>query len=78
MSTVNVALGPAPGALLPAVSDAVPPPILIPTLPLPETLLIVTVGVLVVPLVTETEPVAVPVVFREIAPEVRLTELAPL
>jgi hypothetical protein len=78
LSTVNVALGPVPEALFPAVSVAVPLPMLIPSVPFPVILLMDTVGVLVVPLLTDIVPVAVPVVFRVIAPTVRLTEFAPL
>ena len=78
MSTVNVALGPAPEALFPAVSEAVPLPMLIPSVPFPVILPMETVGVLVVPLLTDIVPVAVPVAFNVIAPAVRLTEFAPL
>jgi hypothetical protein len=49
-----------------------------PRVPFPVILLMATVGALVVPFVTDTEPVAVPVVFSVIAPEFKLTVLAPL
>ena len=78
MSTLNAVLGPAPGALFPAVSEAVPLPRVIPRVPVPEMLLMVTVGVAVAPFCTERLPVAVPVVFNVTAPAVRLMVLAPV
>ena len=56
LSTVNVVLGPAAGARLPARSEAVPAAIEIPRLPLPVMLLMVTVRVRPVPL-TAMRPV---------------------
>src|SRR5881396_3778908 len=67
LSTVNVALGPAAGAVLPAVSVAVPAAIEMPSVPSPVMLESVTVRVVPVP-VTAINAVAVPVVFSVILP----------
>src|SRR5205814_6226603 len=67
LSTVNVALGPAAGALFPAVSVAVPAAMEMPSVPSPVMLDSVTVRVLPVP-VTPIDAVAVPVVFSVILP----------
>ena len=63
VSTTNVSLGPAAKVRLPAKSDAVPAASEIPNVPLPLTLLMVTVRVSPVPEIP-TVPVAVPVAFR--------------
>ena len=63
LSTVNVALGPAAGAVLPAVSDAVPAAMEIPMVPSPVVFVIVTVRVVPEP-ETNTVPFAVPVLFK--------------
>jgi hypothetical protein len=78
LSTVNVALGPAGDAWLPALSLAVPAAIEIPSVPSPVILLIVTVGVAVVPPVTATFPEAFPVELRIMSPAVKLIEVAPV
>src|SRR5213083_3709749 len=67
LSTVNVALGPAAGAVLPAVSVAVPAAMEIPRVPLPVRLESVTARVVPVP-DTPIDAVAVPVVFSVISP----------
>ena len=76
LSTVNVALGPAPGAKL-TPSVAVPAAIVIPKVPSPVMPLIVTVLVVVPPPETATVPLAVPVVFKVILPGTKVTEVAP-
>jgi len=63
LSTVNVALGPAAGAVLPAVSLAVPATMEIPRGPSPVMLESVTVRVVPVP-DTPTDAVALPVAFN--------------
>ena len=78
LSTVKVALGPAAGAEFPAASVAVPAAIDIPIVPLPVIPLIVTVLVLVPAPLTDTEPVAVPVVFKLIFPATNVTDVAPV
>lgn len=78
LSTITVLLGPADGAVLPAASLAVPAAMVMPNVPSPVMLLIVTVReVLSVPL-TLTVPFAVPVLFKVILDAVRLTKSAPV
>ena len=77
-ATLNVALGPAATAVLPTVSVAVLAAMLMPNVPVPEIVSMVTVGVVVVPLETDTVPVASPVVFNVISPLVRFTVSAPV
>src|SRR5204863_3375212 len=67
LSTVNVVLGPAAGAVLPSVSVAVPAAMEVPGGPLPVMLESVTVRDVPVP-VTAIDAVAVPVVFSVISP----------
>ena len=67
LSTVNVVLALDAGAVLPAVSLAVPAAIEMPSVPSPEMLEIVTVRVVPVP-DTASVPVAVPVVFSVMFP----------
>src|SRR5436189_262519 len=74
LSTANVALGPAAGAVLPAVSVAVPAAMEIPRVPLPVMLESVTVRVVPVP-DTPIDAVAVPVVFSVISPTASVLEL---
>src|SRR5213592_1562151 len=74
LSTVNVALGPAAGAVLPAVSVAVPAAIEMPSVPLPVMLESVTVRGVPLP-VTAIDAVAVPVVFSVISPTASVLEL---
>ena len=64
VSTWNVLLGPAAGALLPAVSEAVPGAIEIPRVPSPEIPLNVTVRVVPVPASALTVALAVLVLFN--------------
>ena len=78
LSTVNVLLGPAAGARLPAVSDAVPDASEIPSVPSPVMLEMVTVRVVVPVPETATDPFAVPVLFRVTLPDASVTVLAPL
>ena len=78
LSTVKVALGPAAGAGLPTPSTAVPAAIDIPIEPLPVMLLIVTGLVLLPDPVTDTVPLAVPVVFRLMSPGARVIDEAPV
>ena len=78
LSTVKVPLGPADGAVFPAVSDAVPAAIDIPKDPFPVILLMVTVLVLLPLPLTETVPLAVPVVFRVTFPVPKVTDEAPV
>src|SRR6266516_2372558 len=76
LSTVKVVLGPAAGAVLPAVSLAVPAAIEIPSVPSPVIPERVTVRV-VVPLPdTATVAPAVPVAFNEISANASVTKLA--
>ena len=77
MSTLKVVLGPAPGAVLPPASLAVPAAIDIPKVPSPVIPLIVTVLVVVPVPDTTTLPVAVPVVFKVTFPLARVTLFAP-
>src|SRR5262249_36064987 len=65
LSTINVALGPAAGAVLPAASDAVPAAMEIPRVPSPVVLVMVTVREVPEP-ETKTVPLAVPVLFSVI------------
>ena len=74
LSTVNVVPGPAAGALLPAVSVAVPAAIEIPMVPSPARLERVTVRPLPEP-VTPTDAVSVPVVFNVMFLAARVLEL---
>ena len=67
LSVVKVALGPAAGARLPTLSDAVPAAMPIPRLPSPVMFSMVTICVTPVP-ETATVPLAVPVVFRVTLP----------
>ena len=64
LSTLNVALGPQAGALPPPLPVAVPAAMDMPMVPSPVILLIVTVRVVLPEPVTETVPLAVPVLFR--------------
>ena len=77
LSTLKVVLGPAPVSELPTRSEDVAAAMVMPKVPFPVILEIVTVGLLVVPLETLTDPSADPVLLRVISPEVRLTVLAP-
>ena len=74
MSTVKVVLGPAPGALLPARSLAVPEAMVIPSVPSPVIPEMVTVRVSPVP-ETPSVPVAVLVVFKVMLPVARVLAL---
>ena len=74
LSTINVVLGPAAAALLPAVSVAVPAATEMPIVPSPVILLIVTVRVLPLPEIA-TVPLAVPVLFNVIFPAASVLEL---
>src|SRR5213595_768956 len=74
LSTVKGVLGPAAGAVLPAVSVAVPAAMEIPRVPLPVRLESVTVRVVPLP-VTAIDAVAVPVVFSVISPTAIVLEL---
>lgn len=76
--TVNGVLGPAPAAVLPAVSLAVPAAIEIASVPSPVMPLTVTVRVAVPVPVTLTVPFAVPVFTRVTLPAARPTESAPV
>src|SRR5258708_2798888 len=67
LSTVNGVLGPAAGAVLPAVSVAVPAAMEIPRVPLPVRLQNVTVRV-VPPPPTPLDAVALPLLFSVISP----------
>src|SRR5438552_658777 len=67
LSTVKVVLGPAAGAALFAVSIAVPAAMLMPSVPFPVMLEIVTVRVVPEP-ETPNVPLAVPVLFRVMLP----------
>lgn len=78
LSTVKVPLGPAEAAELPARSVAVPAAMLMPIVPEPVMLEIVTVRVAVPLPLTETEPFAVPVRFRVILPDANVTASAPV
>jgi hypothetical protein len=75
LSTLNVVLGPAAGAVLPAVSLAVPAAIEIPRVPSPEMLLIVTVRVVPLPGATAKAPLAVPVLFSVMFPTANVLAL---
>ena len=75
LSTVNVALGPAPGALLPAVSVAVPAAMLIPSVPLPEMPERVTVRVVPLPVTPTDEAAAEPVAFTVMLAGANVLEL---
>ena len=75
LSAVNVALGPAAGALLPAVSVAVPATMEIPMVPSPVMLERVTVRVVVSTVVTATDALAVPVLFKVMLPAASVLEL---
>ena len=74
LSTVKVVLAEEAGAVLPAVSVAVLAAMVIPKVPFPVMLEIVTVLVVPVPL-TAMVPVAVLVVFSVILPVARVLEL---
>ena len=74
LSTAKVALAPEVGAKLPAVSLAVPAPMVMPNVPSPVMLERVTVRVRPLPL-TPIEALAVPVVFRVMFPEARVLEV---
>ena len=74
LSTVKVALGPAAGAMLPAVSDAVPAAMEMPIVPSPTVLVMVTVRVVPEP-ETKTVPLAVPVLFNVTFPAVSVLAL---
>ena len=74
LSTVKVLLGPAAGALFPAVSVAVPAAIEIPSEPSPVMPERVTVRVVPLP-VTAIDAVPVPVVFKVMLPAVSVPEL---
>ena len=63
LCTINVALGPALGAVLPVVSVAVPAAIEIPNVPSPVMLEMVTVRVAPLPLTPTDEAAAEPVAF---------------
>lgn len=72
--TVNVLLVAEAGAKLPAVSLAVPAAMLMPSVPTPVMLLMVTVRVVPLP-VTFTVPLAVPVALRVMFPLARVLAL---
>src|SRR6185369_993921 len=74
LSTMNVALGPAAGALLPAVSEAVPAAMEIPIVPSPVVFVMVIVRVVPEP-DTRTVPFAVPVLFNVTFPTASVLEL---
>lgn len=74
LSTVNVVLGPAAGARLPAVSEAVPEAMEIPRVPSPVILESVTVRVVPVP-VTPTVALAVPLLLSVMLPATSVLEL---
>ena len=74
LSTVKVVLGPAAGAVLPAVSVAVPAAMEIPRVPSPMMLESVTVRVVPVP-VMPTVALALPVLFNVTLPAVSVLEL---
>lgn len=76
--TLNVVLGPAAPALLPAASDAVFAAIEMPMVPLPVMLEIVTVRVAVPLPLTLMAPVAEPVVFRATSTSASVTAFAPV
>ena len=79
VSTLNVVLGPAAVAELPALSEAVPDAMEIPRVPSPEIPVIVTVALLVLPFVTTTlDALAVPVLLSVILPFSKLTVSAPV
>ena len=78
LSTLNVVLGPAAPAELPATSVAVPEAIKTPKVPFPLMLEMVTVRVDVPDPVTDTVPLAVPVLFRVTLPASNVTALTPL
>ena len=78
LSTVKVVLGPAAGAGLEAPSVAVPAAIEIPNVPSPVIPLIVTVRVDVPVPVTDTDPVALPVVFNVTFAADKVTAVAPV
>jgi hypothetical protein len=75
LSTENAVLLPDAGAGLPAMSLAVPAPIVIASVPSPVIPLIVTVRVLPAPASTPTVPFAVPEVFSVMSPEAKLLAL---
>ncbi len=77
LSTSKSALGPAAGAKLAALSLAVPAAIEIPSVPSPVMLLIVTVRVVLPEPLTETEPLAVPVLFNVTFAAIRVRLSAP-
>ena len=74
LSTVNVVLGPAAGAVFPAVSVAVPAAMEIPRVPSPVMLESVTVRVVPEPL-TPIVALAVPVLFKVMLPGASVLEL---
>ena len=74
LSTVNVALGPAPGARFPPASVAVPAAMDMPSVPSPVMFETVTVRVAVPDPLTVTVPFAVPVLFRATFALVSVTE----
>jgi hypothetical protein len=75
---LNVALGPAAGAALPAASTAVAPAIDMPSVPVPVTFSSVTVRELAPVPDTEIPALAVPVVINEISPPPSVTADAPV
>ena len=75
LSTVKVVLLPETGAVLPAMSMAVPATIVMPNEPSPTILLIVTVRELPEPDSTPTVPFAVPDLFNAISPTVNVLAL---
>src|SRR6266516_4853379 len=77
LSTAKVVLGPAAGAMFPAVSVAVPAAIEIPRLPSPVMPERVTVRVVLLTVVTATVAVAVPVWFNVMAPGDNVIEPIP-
>ena len=77
MSTVNIVVGPAAPAVLPAVSLAVPLAMEMPNVPSPVMLDNVTVRVDPPPL-TPTVAVAVPVVFNVTLPFAKVIAFSPL
>jgi len=75
LSTVKVALGPAAGVRLPAVSEAVPAAMEIPIVPSPVMPERVTVRVVPVPVMPIVVALAVPVVFSVMFPDASVLEL---
>src|SRR5689334_7692345 len=78
LSTMKVAEGPAALLVLDKASVATPLAMVMPRVPVPVIPLMVTTGLLLVPLVTLMVPFAVPVLFRVTLILARLTVVAPV